>query len=211
MAFQGFPGFSQKDFETFQIDGLEDRMDAIRERIQPKFQEIGDYLTEELSMKLRKEMHLHIAQHARRSKNPPNDTWLGIADDKRGYKKHPHFQVGLFDDHVFLWLAFIYELPHKSEIAKSFLENRNKIERLPKKFVISPDHMNKNAYTLKDTQGEDLVEVLERFRDVKKGEFLIGRHIMHDDPLLQDGEAFLLEAKKTFEKLIPLYRLSLKA
>src|SRR5699024_11327687 len=61
------------------------------------------------------DMHLHIAKHARRTVNPPNDTWMAIAGNKRGYKKHPHFQVGLWDDHLFIWLAYIYELPRSEE------------------------------------------------------------------------------------------------
>src|SRR5690625_638508 len=88
-----FNGFSQKDFDTFLIDGLDERMKAIQTRIQPKFQEIGSYLTDYLSVQLGNEVFLHIAKHARRTVNPPQDTWLAIADNKRGYKKHPHLQV----------------------------------------------------------------------------------------------------------------------
>src|SRR5690606_31613238 len=93
-----FTGFTQQDFDTFHIEGLEDRMEAIQQRIQPKFQAIGDVLTDDLSAMVGSEMYLHIAKHARRTVNPPKDTWLAIAGNKRGYKQHPHFQVGLFDD-----------------------------------------------------------------------------------------------------------------
>ncbi len=114
-----FTGFNKEDFDTFLIDGLDARMEAIQTRIQPKFQEIGTELADDLSMKLGNEVYLHIAKHARRTVNPPNDTWLAICDNKRGYKKHPHFQVGLFDDRLFIWLALIYELPNKSKICRS--------------------------------------------------------------------------------------------
>ncbi|MDZ7834202.1 MAG: DUF1054 family protein [Alkalibacterium sp.] len=33
--------FDEKDFEIFDIEGLDERMAAIRERIQPVFQHIG--------------------------------------------------------------------------------------------------------------------------------------------------------------------------
>lgn len=94
-----FTGFMEEDFDAFTIDGLDERMEAIRERIQPKFKSIGDELSGPLSEMTGKEMHVHIAKHARRTKNPPNDTWMAFCHDKRGYKKHPHFQIGLFDDH----------------------------------------------------------------------------------------------------------------
>lgn len=192
-----FEGFTKNDFDTFNIEGLDERMKAIQERIQPKFQSIGQALTDELSVNLGNEMFLHIAKHARRSVNAPKDTWLAIAANKRGYKQHPHFQIGLFDDHVFIWLAFIYELPNKTEIAKTFLNNLDKIEkRVPSDFVVSLDHMKKDAISMKEI---DLKASLERFRDVKKAEFLIGRHVAANDPILTDGNAFVKLAKETFE------------
>ncbi|MBD8003692.1 YktB family protein [Bacillus norwichensis] len=200
-----FDGFTENDFQTFHIDGLDERMAAIQSRIQPKFKMIGEALTSDLSSMIGTEMFLHIAKHARRTVNPPQDTWLAIANNKRGYKKHPHFQVGLFDDHAFLWLAYIYELPGKSEIAEKFLNHMAEIqEKVPGDFVISMDHMKKDAVTLKEI---DLKKTLERFRDVKKAEFLIGRHIAADDPIVQDGDKFISLARDTFETLIPIYKL----
>lgn len=203
-----FSGFSSTDFQVFHVDGLEERMKAIQTHIQPKFRVLGERLTNDLSAKLGMEMFLHIAKHARRTKNPPNDTWLAIANNKIGYKKHPHFQVGLFDDHVFIWLAYIYELPNKEQIAKIFLEHSEKIQSLPNDFVISDDHTQKNAKPLTEI---DLKNVLERFQNVKKAECLIGRHVASTDPILQDGEAFIRYINETFDHLIPLYRLSLDA
>ncbi|GIN89749.1 UPF0637 protein [Siminovitchia terrae] len=200
-----FDGFTKNDFQTFHIDGLDERMAAIQNRIQPKFKNIGEALTSDLSSMIGTEMFLHIARHARRTVNPPQDTWLAIANNKRGYKKHPHFQVGLFDDHAFLWLAYIYELPDKSEIAKKFLNHMAEIqEKVPGEFVISMDHMKKDAVTLEEI---DLKKTLERFRDVKKAEFLIGRHIAADDPIVQDGDKFISLARDTFETLVPIYKL----
>lgn len=201
-----FTGFEKRDFDTFHIEILAGRMEAIQDRIQPKFQAIGEVLTDDLAAVLGNEMFLHIARHARRTVNPPKDTWLAIANNKRGYKQHPHFQVGLFDDHVFIWLAFIYELPGKSDIAKKFLNDIDIIEEtIPNEYVISLDHMKKDSISMEEI---NLKEALVRFRDVKKAEFLIGRHIDANDPILQDGERFIALVKETFETLIPIYKLS---
>lgn len=201
-----FEGFTQNDFNTFNIEGLDERMKAIQERIQPKFRVIGDELSQELSMIAGNEMFLHIAKHARRKVNPPKDTWLAIAANKRGYKQHPHFQIGLFDDHVFIWLAFIYELPRKTDIAKTFLKQMDTLEEIvPKHYVVSLDHMKKDCIAMENL---DLEASLIRFRDVKKAEFLIGKHIDANDPILQDGEAFMQMAKETFQTLLPIYKLS---
>src|SRR5690606_4069536 len=201
-----FTRFEKRDFDTFHIESLAGRMEAIQDRIQPKFQAIGEVLTDDLAAVLGNEMFLHIARHARRTVNPPKDTWLAIANNKRGYKQHPHFQVGLFDDHVFIWLAFIYELPGKSDIAKKFLNDIDIIEEtIPNDYVISLDHMKKDSISMEEI---NLKEALVRFRDVKKAEFLIGRHIDANDPILQDGERFIALVKETFETLIPIYKLS---
>lgn len=200
-----FEGFRKEDFETFDIQGLDERMTAIKERIQPKFREAGTELIEFLSLELNREMHLHIAKHARRSVNPPNDTWLAIAENKRGYKKHPHFQLGLFDDHVFIWLAFIYELPNKQVIAEKLLKEQDSIKELPEDFVFSPDHMKKDSYSIKELTEENLV----RFRDVKKAEFLVGKQIPENDPILKDGESFLMETKQVYKQLLPFYNLAI--
>lgn len=207
-----FTGFTQHDFETFAIEGLEPRMEAIRDRIQPKFRALGETLAAPLGALAGNEMFVHIARHARRKVNAPKDTWMAFCNNKRGYKQHPHFQIGVFDDHVFMWLAFIYELPNKVAIAEDFLKNARKVKReIPKDYLLSSDHMQKSAVVVGDLTEVQFKQALTDFRDVKSAELLIGRHILADDPLLQDGEAFIRLAEQTFETLMPLYRLSLKA
>lgn len=201
-----FNGFTQHDFNTFKIEGLENRMEAIRERIQPKFKMIGEDMTHYLTELLQTEMHLHVAQHARRTVNAPNDTWSAYCHNKRGYKKHPHFQIGLFDDRLFVWLAFIYELPYKKEIAELFLGHLDDLnETIPSDYVISMDHMKKDATPM---NGIDLQATLERFKDVKKAELLIGKQFDTMDPLLQDGEQLVNEIKRIYQTLAPIYSLS---
>lgn len=204
-----FTGFTPKDFAVFSIEGLDERMEAIREQIQPKFKEIGTLLCDELAVLAGNEMFLHIAKHARRTVNPPKDTWLAICHDKRGYKKHPHFQVGLFNDHVFIWLACIYEAPNKTQIAENFLRNIDALsDMIPSDFVISLDHTQKNSLSMKDLSGEQLEESLVRFRDVKKAEFLVGRHIPSGDRILENGDEFIGIVKHTFKTLMPLYQMA---
>lgn len=201
-----FNGFSQHDFNTFKIEGLENRMNAIRERIQPKFKAIGEDMTDYLTELLETEMHLHVAQHARRTVNAPNDTWSAYCHNKRGYKKHPHFQIGLFDDRLFVWLAFIYELPYKQEIAELFLDHFDDLkEAIPADYVISMDHMKKDATSMIDI---DLHASLERFKNVKKAELLIGKQFDTTDPIVQDGEQLVNEIKKIYQTLAPIYKLS---
>src|SRR5690625_3960412 len=203
---EDFRGFQNDDFKTFEIDGLAERMAAIQQRIQPKFKTIGPQLVTYLSEKLNVEMHLHIARHARRTVNPPNDTWLASAKNKRLYKKHPHFQVGLWDDRLFVWLAFIYELPNKTTIAKAFLNQEEKLKEIvPANYLISMDHMKKDAAPIEEI---DVTKSLERFRDVKKADLLIGKFFDKNDPIIQNGDEFIKEVKQIYTTLLPIYKMA---
>lgn len=202
-----FNGFNQEDFNTFLIDGLDERMEAIKERIQPKFSAIYQIIEEDVKEAAGHEMFLHIARHARRTVNPPSDTWSAFCHNKRGYKKHPHFQIGLWEDNLFVWLAYIYESPYKKDIGRKFLDEIDDIQRtIPNDFYISLDHTKNEASQLQNT---DLHKGLERFYKVKKGEFLVGKRFASDDPIVQDSEALIKEIKHTIHTLAPIYRSSM--
>lgn len=200
-------GFTKKDFKAMRTKGLENRMEAIQTQIQPKFKALGEELTQFLSMELHTEMYLHIARHARRSVNPPDSTWFAICDDKRGYKKHPHFQVGLYGDYLFIWLAFIYENEDRDQIASRFLENQAMFDALPTDFSISKDHTDSTTFAL---DSGELLGTLKRFRNVKKGEFLVGKVYPEDSALLRSEKGLLKEAETVFRELLPLYQLAVK-
>jgi len=202
-------GFTQADFDVFALQGLEERMAAIQTQIQPKFRAIGEQLSVDAAVHAGNEMYLHVARHARRKVNPPKDTWLAICSNKRGYKAHPHFQLGLFDDHLFMWFALIYEVPHKSNIATAFLNQMDEvIANVPQDYVLSLDHMKKESTPISSMSKQDWKDALVRFRDVQKAELLIGRHVQANDPILQDGNALLALASSTYETLMPLYRMA---
>ncbi|EFM12886.1 protein of unknown function DUF1054 [Paenibacillus curdlanolyticus YK9] len=204
-------GFVRDDFNVFHLNGLDERMAAIQSRIQPKFRALGEKLTAELAPAAGGELFLHIAKHARRTVNPPKDTWMSLCENKRGYKAHPHFQLGLFDDHLFMWLAFIYELPSKPQVATTLLNHLDTVRStVPSDYVISMDHMKKEAAPVKTMSEQDWQAALVRFRDVKSAELLIGRHFPLEEALLQDGESLFEEALKTYEALMPLYRLAVQ-
>jgi uncharacterized protein YktB (UPF0637 family) len=204
-----FTGFTKTDFDTFSIDGLDARMAAIRERIQPKFKTLGDSLSSELSVLSGIEMHLHIAKHARRKVNPPVDTWLAICHTKRGYKQVPHFQIGLFDDRIFIWLALIYELPNKQAIADAYLKNLAVIRKaLPDSFRLSFDHMKKETLPVSQLDKQGWTDSLEKFRNVKKAELLVGLNLDFNDPIVSEGDKLERLAKETFETLLPLYHMA---
>lgn len=195
--------FHKESFDVFQIEGLDPRMTAIRSEIQPIFQELDDYFKELLSPVLQEELTVHIAQHRRRSVHPPENTWSAISRQKRGYKMEPHFQLGIFPDYVFMWLAFIDQPKGEKAMAQKMLDTPSLFTNLPAGVVLSLDH---TQATLVPCTPDNLETGLRRFRDVKKGEFQIGRIITKDSPLWEDPVAARDYMLATFQALVPIYQ-----
>jgi uncharacterized protein YktB (UPF0637 family) len=204
-----FKGFTQEDFQVFEIEGLEARMDGIITHIRPKFEELASHFTPTLSTYTGDEMFYHVAKHARRTVNPPKDTWVAFAANKRGYKQHPHFQIGLWGTHLFVWYALIYEAPIKSQYGEIFNKQiKNLKEKIPGDFVWSMDHMKPGATKHSEMSQADLEHMGDRLQQVKKSELLCGIQIDRHDPILQNGEALIEKIDHTFKTLLPLYHLS---
>jgi uncharacterized protein YktB (UPF0637 family) len=204
-----FNGFTQEDFQVFTINGLEDRMTAIQEQIRPKLDYLGDHFAPTLSASTGMEMFYHVAKHARRSVNPPDDTWVAFANNKRGYKQHPHFQIGLWETHVFIWFAMIYEAPNKVEFGKKVEENADKIRSMiPGHFVWSGDHTKPDATPFSPMSQDEFIALSERVQKVKKAELLCGLHLDRDTVVRLNGDEFIQEVNSAFETLLPLYKMN---
>ncbi|MYL70821.1 DUF1054 family protein [Halobacillus litoralis] len=206
-----FSGFTQEDFDVFSIPGLENRMEALKDRISPKLEAIATELAADVTAMTGDEMFVHVAKHARRKTNPPNDTWAALASNKRGYKKLPHFQIGLWESHVFIWFAVIYESPIKQDFAYKLEQNKDEVlQHIPKDYVWSIDHTKPDSIPQSDVNEDKFLSMTERLKTVKKAEILCGRNIERGDDRLKDPDAFLKLCKETFQTLEPLYRYTKK-
>lgn len=206
--FMTFNGFNDQDFNVFQTHGLEERMDQIINQIRPKLEALGNKYAEELTALTGEEMFYHVAKHARRTVNPPKDTWVAFAPNKRGYKMLPHFQIGLWETHVFIWFALIYESPIKDSYGKVFLKNLNKIKKsIPNDFVWSDDHMKPESYTHREVKKERLEEMAIRLSTVKKAELLCGVRIEKDKAVKMNEDDWYDRLTETFKTLLLLYNL----
>jgi uncharacterized protein YktB (UPF0637 family) len=205
-----FMNFTNEDFDVFQIDGLEARMDGLKERIRPKLESLGQIFAPTLTTLTGDEMSVHVAKHARRTINPPKDTWVAFANNSRGYKMLPHFQIGLWNTHLFIWFAIIYEAPHKEEFAARFMKKSTKIyKEIPKDFVWSLDHTKSESMIHGQLKKEDLLGMFERLENVKKAEILCGYEIKREDLLHLSADDFLKQVEYVFTKVVPLYKIAL--
>ncbi|MDQ0184981.1 DUF1054 domain-containing protein [Cytobacillus sp. FSL W7-1323] len=203
-----FNGFKKEDFDVFTIDGLEERMEALIATVRPKLEALGETFSPFLSAETGDEMIPHVAKHARRTKNPPNDTWVAFANNTRGYKMLPHFQIGLWETHVFVWFAIIYEAPNKVEIAEKLQTKIDKIyDDIPQDFVWSLDHTKPEVIKHSDLTKDELENMFVRLQNVKKAELLCGINMTKEEAIKLSASEFITYTESVFKKVIPLYKL----
>ena len=80
-------------------------MAGLSKKFDLSLKNLGKHYSHYFSHILGEEYFTHVAKHARRSVNPPKDSWVAFAPYKRGYKAFPHFQIGLWGKHVIYHLG----------------------------------------------------------------------------------------------------------
>ncbi|MEK0313135.1 YktB family protein [Cohnella sp. 56] len=202
-------GFIAQDFDAMTIPGLDNRMQAIIHQVRPKLEQLGRTLAPLLSDLCAEPMYPHVAKHARRSVNPPDDTWVAWSRHPRGYKAHPHFQIGLWSTHLFIQFAIIYESANKSVFAdRAAAELASIRASLPADYVWSKDHTLPEGIPHGELTDGQLTDWLARLKTVKAAEITCGVHIGRDDDRVRDPASLLRTAEAAFRTLLPLYKLS---
>lgn len=197
--------FKPKDFKAFEVEGLENRMEALNELIRPQLHKLGDFFSEYFTTQTGETFYPHVAKHARRSVNPPKDTWVAFATNQRGYKMLPHFQIGLFRNQLFIMFGIMHEAKDKAQRAEIFERRFDDIKQLPEDYSISLDHMSPEKTLIKDMTDEELNKAIQRVKNVKKGEFFLARTLEPNDKRLKSDKAFLSFVEETFDHFIKFY------
>jgi uncharacterized protein YktB (UPF0637 family) len=86
-------GCTRDDFGVFRIEDFSARMNEIYARIRPRLLRLGAQLAPELGRKLHLEFFPHVARHARRTVNPPPETWTAFGPSPRGYKRYGYLAL----------------------------------------------------------------------------------------------------------------------
>lgn len=191
--------FTKESFAVFQVEGLDARMEAIREDVQPAFVALGQNIVDYLTRKTGEIYYVHVAQHRRRTVHAPDNTWVAIGRNKRGYKMEAHFQLSLWEDRLFIWLSMIDQPKNKAEMADYLRNHPADIASLPNDFVVSGSHLVSDYVSLADSQA-----IFDRFSTVKKSEYQIGRMLTKEQVVTTpDLTQVILE---TIEQLYPLWQ-----
>lgn len=193
--------FTDSDFLVFDDPTLDGRMDKIRATLDPKFEKISVPMLKILETATGEKWYAHVAKHRMRTLNAPDTTWVAFSTNKRGYKMLPHFELGFWNDNLYLYLAVESNMkPKQTDVIYPKLQSlASDVAKLPKEFVLSQDHMeNKTALLTEYT------EIVEKFKNVKALDVLIGVKIERGDSRFGTKaiDDYLMKVLKT---LIPLY------
>ncbi len=194
--------FKDSDFEIFNVASLTDRMKLIRTIIDPKFEQSAEAILPILNTN-GQQWYAHVAKHLRRTTNAPDNTWVAFAPNKRGYKMMPHFELGIWADHVYLYLAVEENMKPKetAAIVAKMTSPRDIIAKLSNDFVLSSDHMVNTSNALTLSTYDDAVQ---RFANIKHSEVLVGIKLLRGDKHFEE-DTDLFQITTVLALLLPLY------
>jgi uncharacterized protein YktB (UPF0637 family) len=203
--------FGATDFKVFDVTGFAPRMSEIRTRIRPKLEILGQRLLPEVSRAIGTEAFPHVARHARRTVNPPDDTWVAFAPDKRGYKKHCHFKVAISRNAVRFLFEVGPEHADKKRWVAAWKKNAPKLgpvlKRVKGMAAFTNEHDEKPAAMLADLSMDELAALGEDVLRTRDGQFVVGRVVPASEAGRWTEAQYRAAALETLRTLSPLYRL----
>jgi uncharacterized protein YktB (UPF0637 family) len=196
-------GFTPVDFEVFKVEGFSERMQQIYEHVRPKLVRLGDELAPELARRLHLEFFPHIAKHARRTVNPPPETWAAFGPSPKGYKRYGYLALCISGAGLHARAVVKSDADHRPEMAAGF---KRRTGQLIKDFsgtkISRYDKWDFNVLPSSDPVGKELFASLAETLNKKTGVVDVGfGWIVKDALKLDRGE--LLDA---FRELEPIYR-----
>lgn len=203
--------FTSKEFDVFKIPDFQDRMIALRERVRPRLEALGETLRPALAKTVGRDVFAHVAKHARRTVNPPDDTWVAFGPDKRGYKKDVHFKVAVSRN----CLRFLFEVgpeyQSKARWASLWAKKTGEMAPTLKKVKglgwFKNEHDEEPATLLKDLSPEAFRHLAQELTRTRDGQFVLGRLVSREEASGWSQETIEKAALSTFEVLAPLFRM----
>jgi len=123
-------GFTREAFEVFGIPTFPERMQAIKERVRPQLTALGQDLQPALKKLAKSEVFPHVAKHARRTVNPPPETWVAFGPSARGYKKCGYFGLVVSRGGLHTRIVVKDETPDRRQMAKVLLDRADALAKV---------------------------------------------------------------------------------
>jgi uncharacterized protein YktB (UPF0637 family) len=203
--------FGPADYRIFEIKGFQPRMGQIRARVRPKLETLGKSLAPAVARSVGGETFAHVARHARRTVNPPDDTWVAFAPDARGYKKHCHFKVAVSRHCVRFLFEIGPEHADKKRWAAAWKKNAGKLTPVLRRMKglawFKNEHDEAPAAALADMTAEDVAALADEVVRRRDGQLVLGRAVPAEEAARWPEARYREAALETFRALAPLYRL----
>jgi uncharacterized protein YktB (UPF0637 family) len=204
--------FTLDDFKVFDLSGFHERMAAIISRIRPKLTAIGEELAPKLSLIVDRPLYPHVAKHARRTVNPPDDTWVAFGASPRGYKKDVHFKVSVSRNCVRFLFEAGPEYYAKSDWARGwqreFTNLYRSLKRKPELAWFKNEHDEQPETLLADMNSADVKKVAEELTRRKDGQLVLGQGVPAKEFSRLKASQLEQIALDTFKPLATLFRLN---
>jgi uncharacterized protein YktB (UPF0637 family) len=204
--------FRASDFKVFAIAGFKPRMDAIRERVRPKLEAIARSVLPDVARVAGGETFSHVAKHARRTVNPPSDTWVAFGPDKRGYKKHAHFKIAVSQHCVRFLLEVGPEHAAKKRVAAAWKRDAPRLAPVLRRVKglawFKNEHDEAPGGLLSDLSSDLLSHLADGLVRTRDGQIVIGRVVTAAEGAKWTDAQYREAAMETFRTLAPLYRLT---
>ena len=157
------------------------------------------------------EAFAHVARHARRTVNPPDDTWVAFAADARGYKKHSHFKVAVSRNCVRFLFEVGPEHADKKRWAAAWKKSAPRLgpvlRRVNGLAWFKNEHDEEPAGLLADLDAEGFARLADELLHGRDGQVIVGRVVHSTEAARWKEAAYRAAALETFRALAPLYRL----
>jgi uncharacterized protein YktB (UPF0637 family) len=203
--------FNAADFRVFDVKGFHSRMGEIRARIRPKLEAMGHSLLPAVSRATGDPAFPHVAKHARRTVNPPDDTWVAFGPDTRGYKKHCHFKVAVSRHCVRFLFEVGPEHADKKHWGSAWKRSAGKLgpvlRRVRGLAWFENEHDEEPASSLGDLAPERLLGLADELTRTREGQIVLGRVVAAEEAARWTEAQYRSAALETFRTLAPLYRL----
>jgi len=203
--------FNAGDFRVFDVKGFQPRMTEIRGRIRPKLEALGHSLAPGVSRATGGPSFAHVARHARRTVNAPDDTWVAFALDKRGYKKHCHFKVAVSRGAVRFLFEAGPEHAGKKRWASSWKRQGPKLAPVLRRAKglawFKNEHDEAPAAILADMSSDEVTRLGDELVRTRDGQVVLGRAVPAQEAARWKPRDFARAARETFQLLAPLYRI----
>jgi uncharacterized protein YktB (UPF0637 family) len=197
-------GFTPSDFAAFKIEGFSARVQEIYARVRPKLIRLGDDLAPELARRLQLEFFPHVARHARRTVNPPAETWAAFGSSPKGYKRYGYLALCISGAGLHARVVVKAEADRRPEMARELASNVPQlVKSLRGTGVARYEKWNFKALPAPTVASDELFVALAKGLGKKTGGMDLGFGWSVRDALHLD-RAELLDA---YRELEPLYRI----